>query len=139
GKELSDVISFNQEVEQIIPMEGKYTIQLISGENITADVVLMTTPHPVISEVFPTYDFLQSLSDVPTTSVANVALAFDQSAIEQDLDGTGFVVSRNSPYRFTACTWTHKKWQHKTPEGKALIRAYVGKTTDQEDVTFSDE
>src|SRR5699024_1755187 len=138
-KELSDVISFNREVEQITPMEGKYTIQFTSGENITADVVLMTTPHPVLPKVFPTYDFLQSLSDVPTTSVANVALAFDQSAIEKDLDGTGFVVSRNSPYRFTACTWTHKKCQHTTPEGKALLRAYVGKPTDQEVVTLSDE
>src|SRR5699024_6093618 len=48
-------------------------------------------------------------------------------------------VSRNSPYRFTACTWTHKKWQHTTPEGKALLRAYVGKPTDQEVVTLSDE
>src|SRR5699024_3933604 len=53
--------------------------------------------------------------------------------------GPGFVVSRNSPYRFTACTWTHKKWQHTTPEGKALLRAYVGKPTDQEVVALSDE
>src|SRR5699024_10983596 len=120
-------------------MEGKYTIQFTSGENITADVVLMTTPHPVLPKVFPTYDFLQSLSDVPTTSVANVALAFDQSAIEQDLDGTGFVVSRNSPYRFTACAGTRQQRQHTTPEGKALHRAYVGMPTDQEVVTWSDE
>ena len=138
-KALTDVISFNREVEQISMQDGMYTIQFASGENISADVIIMTIPHPVLPKVFPAYDFFQKLSDVPSTSVANVALAFDQSAIEQDLDGTGFVVSRNSPYRFTACTWTHKKWQHTTPEGKALLRAYVGKPTDQEVVALSDE
>src|SRR5699024_7082434 len=33
----------------------------------------------------------------------------------------------------------HKKWQHTTPEGRALLRAYVGKTTDQSVVHLSDE
>jgi protoporphyrinogen/coproporphyrinogen III oxidase len=66
-------------------------------------------------------------------------LAFDQSAIKKDIDGTGFVVSRNSDYRITACTWTHKKWPMTTPEGKALVRCYVGKPGDQEVVDLSDE
>src|SRR5699024_7318287 len=95
-KELSDVISFNREVEQITPMEGKYTIQFTYGENITADVFLMTKPHQVLPIVFPTYDFLKSLFDVLTTSVATVTFAFDQSTIEKVLVSTGFVVSKNS-------------------------------------------
>lgn len=66
-------------------------------------------------------------------------MAFDQSAIKQDIDGTGFVVSRNSDFRITACTWTHKKWPSSTPEGKALIRCYVGRPHDQEVVDLPDE
>ncbi len=74
------------------------------------------------------------------TSVANVALAFDKSAIKEDIDGTGFVVSRNSNYRITACTWTHKKWpETAAPEGKALLRCYVGRPGDEDIVDLSDE
>src|SRR5699024_2221675 len=70
---------------------------------------------------------------------ANVALAFDAKAIKKDIDGTGFVVSRTSDVRITACTWTHKKGPHTTPEGKILLRCYVGKPTDQAVVDLSDE
>ncbi len=38
---------------------------------------------------------------------------------------------RNSDYTITACTWTHKKWPHTTPEGKTLLRCYVGRPGDE--------
>jgi len=116
-----------------------YHVELEQGKQIQADVVIMTTPHQVLPRVFSDYDFFDPLLAVPSNSVANVALAFDQSAIKQELDGTGFVVSRNSSYRMTACTWTHKKWETTTPKGKALLRAYVGKPTDQDIVQLPDD
>ncbi len=85
------------------------------------------------------YDFMAPFKEMPATSVANVAMAFNKEDIKQDIDGTGFVISRNSSYRITAVTWTHKKWPHTTPEGKALVRCYVGRPNDQEVVDFSDE
>jgi len=68
-----------------------------------------------------------------------VAMAFPASVIKQDIDGTGFVVSRNSDYTITACTWTHKKWPHTTPEGKVLLRCYVGRPGDEAIVDLSDD
>lgn len=138
-KELKNVIAYRQNVQYISLKDNRYMIQLTSGEAYTADVVIMTTPHHVLPELFSSFGFFRQFSDIPLTSVANVALAFDQSDMASDLNGTGFVVSRNSPYHFTACTWTHKKWQHTTPEGKGLLRAYVGKPTDQDIVKLSDE
>ena len=58
-------------------------------------------------------------------------MAFPKEVIKKDIDGTGFVVSRNSDYTITACTWTHKKWPHSTPEGKVLLRCYVGRPGDE--------
>lgn len=129
----------HNQVTSITKMNNHYTIQLKQGEQMHADVVMMATPHDVIADVFSANNAFAPLQDIPVKSVANVALAFDSSAIDGELDGTGFVVSRNSPYRITACTWTHKKWQHTTPEGKVLLRAYVGKPSDQEVVMLSDE
>ncbi|MGT0298927.1 FAD-dependent oxidoreductase [Staphylococcus aureus] len=64
------------------------------------------------------------------TTVATVVLAFDEKDIENTHDGTGLVVARTSDTDITACTWTSKKWPFTTPEGKVLIRAYVGKPGD---------
>ncbi|VED75802.1 Protoporphyrinogen IX oxidase, aerobic [Staphylococcus aureus] len=63
-------------------------------------------------------------------TVATVVLAFDEKDIENTYDGTGFVIARTSDTDITACTWTSKKWPFTTPEGKVLIRAYVGKPGD---------
>ncbi|WP_010093687.1 protoporphyrinogen oxidase [Ornithinibacillus scapharcae] len=126
-------------VDHIEKKDTTYHVLLGNGEVIKAAAVLATTPHATLPEMFSQYDFLKVFKDVPSSSVANVALAFDQSAIKQDIDGTGFVVSRNSDHRITACTWTHKKWPSTTPEGKVLIRCYVGRPSDQEVVDLSDE
>src|SRR5699024_3003214 len=134
-----DVIAYHSEVETISSSDGNYTIHLTSGEKRTADIVIMTTSHNVLPKVFSTHYYFQVFSDVPSTSVANVVLAFDQAMIDEDLDGTGFVVSRNHNSRITACTWTHKKWEHTTPAGKALLRAYVGRPSDQKVVHLSNQ
>lgn len=117
----------------------RYRLTLREGAAIDADVVLMTTPHETLAEIFPAENAFSSLMGVPSNSVANVVFAFDESAIEQSLEGTGFVVSRNSSYRMTACTWTYRKWETTTPKGKVLLRAYVGKPGDEDIVMYSDE
>lgn len=118
----------------------QYTI-VINGkeEKLVADHVIMTTPHHVTKKIFSHYDFIQDFLPEKNTSVANVVLAFEEDAMEQLPDGTGFVVSRKDRYRITACTWTHKKWPHSTPEGHILIRAYVGKPGDEAVLELSDD
>ena len=76
---------------------------------------------------------------MPSTTVATVVLAFDEQHIENTYDGTGFVIARTSQTDITACTWTSKKWPFTTPEGKVLIRAYVGKPGDTVVKDHSDE
>jgi len=134
-----DSILLNTKVEHVEKNETGYQVVLGNGDVVKASAVIATTSHQTLPKMFGQFDFLNVLADVPSSSVANVALAFDQSAIKQDIDGTGFVVSRNSDFRITACTWTHKKWPSSTPEGKALIRCYVGRPSDQEIVDLPDD
>lgn len=126
-------------VDHIEKKEDGYHLLLSNGEVEKADSVILAVPHKAAQRMLTQYSFMEPLKDVPSTSVANVALAFDASAVEHDIDGTGFVVSRNSDFRITACTWTHKKWPHSTPEGKVLLRLFVGKPSDQEVVDLSDD
>lgn len=132
-------IELSVAVDHIEKKDHDYHILLSNGEVYKADAVLMATSHSTLPQVFSQYDLFNVFKDVPSTSVANVALAFDQSAIKRNIDGTGFVVSRNSDYRITACTWTYRKWPMTTPKGKVLLRCYLGRPDDQGVVDLSDE
>ena len=98
----------------------------------------MTTGHEMARNLFAPHGLLQDLREMPTTSVATVAMAFPEESVVQDKEGTGFLVSRSSDYSITACTWTHRKWPTSTPEGKVLIRAYVGRVGDESIVDLPD-
>lgn len=126
-------------VENIAKSNDKYEVFLNNGEMLLADSIIAATPHKVTQSMFSEYGFFDPLKSVPSTSVATVALAFPAEAIKQDIDGTGFVVSRNNDYSITACTWTHKKWEHSTPKGKVLLRCYVGRAGDETIVDLSDD
>ncbi|HEY4554297.1 MAG TPA: protoporphyrinogen oxidase [Bacillaceae bacterium] len=115
-----------------------YHVQLNHGEMLEADCIILAVPHTVLPNIVPGYEIFDPYKTMPSTSVATVAMAFDAKDVQDILDGTGFVVSRNSDFTITACTWTHKKWPHTTPEGKVLLRCYVGRAGDETVVDLSD-
>src|SRR5690625_3832620 len=121
-----DVYQLNAQLEKMESRGGKYLLWLKNGGHYEVDAVIMTLPHKKLATIFPSVSFLRSLDEIPVTSVANVVLGFDAQSLKNELQGTGFVVSRNSDFRLTACTWTHKKWPETTPSGKVLLRAYLG-------------
>lgn len=136
--ETVEVIRRNK-VKHMEKKEGGYHLLLDSGKVLEAELVLVAVPHTQVPAMLSKHEPLKALYNIPATSTANVVLAFDAKQIKRDLDGTGFLVTRNSNYRITACTWTHRKWEGTAPEGKALLRCYLGKPDDQEVVNESDE
>lgn len=132
------VLKKNAAVAEIKRTEAGYQLLTTNGDSYKADAVLFATPYNVTKNWLAPY--LSLSTEMKATSVANVAMAFDLDQIQDDLDGTGFVVSKNSDFRITACTWTHKKWPETTvPENKALLRCYVGRPGDEEIIHYSDE
>ena len=132
------VLEKNTAVERIEQTEEGYRLTVSNGNTFEADAVLFTTPFNVTKNWLSPY--LTLAEEMKATSVANIAMAFDLDQIKDELDGTGFVVSRNSDYRITACTWTHKKWPETTvPANKALLRCYVGRPGDEDIIHYSDE
>ncbi|AWC27813.1 MULTISPECIES: protoporphyrinogen oxidase [Bacillus cereus group] len=126
-------------VEKVKKLGDGYEITLSNGKEIEADAVIIAAPHKGLPSMFGQYKEFRFFRNIPATSVANVALAFPKEAIKRDIDGTGFVVSRNSDFSITACTWAHKKWPHTTPDGKVLLRCYVGRPGDEAIVEQTDE
>ncbi len=107
--------------------------------SISAGAVVVTLPAYAIPELFPDIPQTQELLRIPFVSVANIALAYDRAAVGHPLDGSGFVIPRTEAAFMTACTWTSSKWKHVAPEGKALIRCYVGRSGEEQWQSLSDD
>ncbi|WP_315372635.1 protoporphyrinogen oxidase, partial [Paenibacillus xylanexedens] len=69
----------------------------------------------------------------------NVVLAFEKKEVEHVFDGSGFLVPRTEGRNITACTWTSTKWLHTSPDDKVLLRCYVGRSGDEQNVELPDE
>lgn len=126
-------------IESISKKGNQSVLKLNTGETVVADSVIVTTGHMAASQLFAPHGLLQGLKEIQTTSVATVALAFPEEAVVQDTEGTGFLVSRSSDYSITACTWVHRKWPTTTPEGKVLLRAFVGRVGEDAIVDLPDD
>lgn len=134
-----NTVLLNTAVDHIEKKDDVYHLLLGDGEVLKANAIVLATQHDAVPRMFSQYKFFNILNTIPITSSANVVLGFDQKDIKKDIDGTGFLVSKTSKVNITACTWTHKKWPTTTPEGKALIRCYVGRPDTPEIVDLPDE
>lgn len=121
-------VYLNHGLEAVKKLEHGYELT-INGEVKKYDEVIITTPHFSYEKWFDDakLDYFKSM---PATSVATVVFGFNAGDVINENEGTGFVVSRNQDTAITACTWTSKKWPHSTPEGKEVLRAYVGRPGD---------
>ncbi len=121
-------IHFNFDVTAIEKTADGYELTADGGTH-HYDEVIVTAPHFQYKRWFKDKEF-EYFKHMEATSVATVVMAFDAEQVKNTIEGTGFVISRNMDTSITACTWTNKKWEHSTPEGKALLRAYVGRPGD---------
>ncbi len=109
------------------------------GSTEEVDNVIMATPPHVTSRLLQDPVIEKTLGNIPSTTVATISMTFEAGEVPESFDGTGFVVSKKADYTITACTWTHRKWKHSAPAGKALIRCYVGKPGGEDIVEKTDE
>jgi len=118
---------------------GRYLLTMKDGRTLETDAVLLTLPHAVTEPLLAPYTSVPTLPKAKPHMVATIAMAFPEEALDQRLDGTGFIVPRNSGIEITACTWAHRKWPHSTPKGKALLRCFVGRAGEQDFMQLSDD
>lgn len=133
-------VRLNTGVNRIIKTESGYELDLTTNEKIEADAVICTTPAfdaaAILSDV--SVELSKQLSKIPYTSSATVSLAYDRSDIRHDLSGYGFIIPKVENREIMAVTWTSQKWPHRAPDGKVLIRAFVGGPHGQDKVFLDD-
>lgn len=85
--------------------------------------VLLAAPAPsaaaLLRQVHPS--LIEGLEKIAYTSSAAVALAYDEADLPP---GHGFLVPRSEGRKMMACTFVHKKFPHRAPEGMKLLRCF---------------
>jgi oxygen-dependent protoporphyrinogen oxidase len=118
-----------------------YRVEMADGGWIDASSVVVAAPAyaaaTILGRLAP--DIARLCGDIPYTSVATVALAFEADAIARPLTGSGFVVPRVERSSILAATWLSSKWPNRAPEGRALVRAFVGGARDPDALDRTDD
>lgn len=120
--------------------EGQgYKVKLADGTELEADEMVITSPAFAAAELLRPHLDPVALDAINYVSVANVVLGFDKAEFGDKFDGSGFLVPRKEGRNITACTWTSTKWLHTSPDDKVLLRCYVGRAGDEDNVFLPDE
>ncbi|MEK4043701.1 protoporphyrinogen oxidase [Paenibacillus sp. FSL H8-0048] len=118
---------------------SRYEVELESGELLEADDIYVTVQNFAAAELLRPHVDVSALDAVNYVSVANVVLAFTRQDIVTEYDGSGFLVPRKEGRNITACTWTSTKWLHTSPDDKVLLRCYVGRSGDEQNVELPND
>jgi len=110
-------------------------------EVIRADGVIVATQAWAAAPLLDGLDHAASvaLENIPHVSTAIVALGYDDPAVAARLKGFGYVVPRTERRAVMATTWMSSKWPGRAPEGKALVRGFVGRAGQQEILNCPDD
>ncbi|MGE5222829.1 MAG: protoporphyrinogen oxidase, partial [Omnitrophica WOR_2 bacterium] len=128
-------------VQKISRAGENYRIDLSNGESLLAGGLILATPAYAAGELLAGLDsgLGSDLQAIPYTSTATISLAYRQSDLPRPLDGYGYVIPRCEGRRALACTWTSTKFPHRAPDGYALLRVFVGRAGEENDIPWEEE
>jgi len=108
--------------------EKGYEVLLNNGETLKASAVILASPayaaSGIVKELSPALSEL--LNSIPYVSTATVSIGYRRKDVPHPLNGFGFVVPRAEKRKIMAATWTSSKFSFRAPEGKVLLRFFVG-------------
>jgi oxygen-dependent protoporphyrinogen oxidase len=119
----------------------RYQIFCDGGVAFDADAIIFAMPahecSRLLSSLHPTLGSL--LGGIPYSSSMTVSLGYAEGTREHLPPGFGYLVPRKENRRMLACTFVHRKFNYRAPEGKALLRCFLGGSRDPEVLNLPDE
>jgi oxygen-dependent protoporphyrinogen oxidase len=122
----------------------KWTLVTDSGEQ-HFDAVILAVPAYQAADLLGSVaeGLANELRGVKYNSSITVALAYDAAALDAAararMEGFGFLVPKAEGKQMLACTFVHNKFHHRAPEGKLLLRCFIGGEAAEADMQLSDE
>ena len=92
------------------------------------DSLILATPSPVTAQLLTPLDAAlgADLASIGHSGTAIVSLGFSDGQIGHPLDGMGAVIPAIERSPILAVSFSSRKYPHRAPEGKSLVRVFVG-------------
>jgi oxygen-dependent protoporphyrinogen oxidase len=105
------------------------------------DAVIIATPAPAAAKLLGEIDaaLATDLAAIEHAGSAIAILAYDQSQISHPLNTFGFVVPQIENRRILSASFSSVKFPGRAPDGKVLIRVFLGGALQPEMVSKADE
>lgn len=111
-----------------IERRATWTIATEAGESFEADALILAVPAHQAAQLLRSVDreVAEELAEIRYASSAIVTLAFEERQIGKRLDGFGFVVPYVEGRSILACSYSSLKYEGRAPQGRVLMRCFVG-------------
>ena len=122
------------------PDTQRWIVSPQDGSDLEADALCLALTAPQAARLLAGLDpeLAAGLRDIPYASSAIVTLACDRADVAHPLNGMGFVVPAVEQRNLIACSFSSVKFAGRAPEGKVLLRAFVGGALQQEQTLWPD-
>ncbi len=120
---------------------NEYVVHLAKRGSVAGDAVVVAAPAYAAAEMLSALDskVAEELAGIPYTKLAVVAFGYERGEIGHPLEGFGFLVPHEEGKTILGCLWDSSMFDHRAPEGKALLRMMVGGARAEEKAMLSDE
>ena len=120
--------------------EGGWRTSLSDGSSINGDAVIIATESWAAEPLIRAYDkaIADALASIPASSSATVSVAFNKSEVGFDLEAFGVLCPLVEGRALMAATYSSTKWPGRAPEGKVLLRGFLGGPHNQKILDRSD-
>ncbi|HUI83456.1 MAG TPA: protoporphyrinogen oxidase [Candidatus Binatia bacterium] len=134
-------VRLRRHVRRIYPENGGWRVSIEMGGEEYYDAIILATPANIAGALLDAVDgaLSRDLLGITYSSSVTVTLGYYREQLAKLPAGFGFLVPRSEGTRMLACTFVHNKFPHRAPEGKGILRCFLGGARDEAVLGLSDE
>ncbi len=128
-------------IRRVYPESGGWRVAIEMDGDERYDAVILATPANVAGALLDGVDraLARDLLGITYSSSVTVTLGYYKDQLAKLPPGFGFLVPRSEGTRMLACTFVHNKFPHRAPEGKGILRCFLGGARDEAVLGLTDE
>jgi len=121
-------------------ISGGYRLRFEGRDPLEVSAVICAQPAWAAAEIVANLDaeLAGLLEGIPYASSLVVALVYDRAEAANLPEGFGVLVPKREGYRLRACTFVGQKFSQRVPEGKVLLRCFLGGMADEAILSLDD-
>lgn len=127
-------------LEKVERGEAGYTLSFAGGAKVQARALILSIPAPRLSPLLAPHsrELVQLLDTIPFVSSATVLLGYERGQVAHPLDGYGLVTVGGERTATMALSFLSTKRPGSAPEGKVLLRGFLGGARDPDVLRMAD-